>query len=110
MCFIHVWATRSSTARRSLVLAATAQDTCTACCNETDLGTRRCLTGHCGGVANVLMVTSSVRVLNRVHCRTADPWPAIALHPVLVEVVSGLEHWLVHAAATCNDANHAAAC
>eukprot|EP00972_Heterocapsa_arctica_P052707 7757496-Heterocapsa_arctica.AAC.1 len=55
------------------------------------------------------MVASAVRVLHRVHRAATDLGPGVALHLVLVEVVPGLEHGLVHAAAARDDADDRAA-
>ena len=53
----------------------------------------------------MLVISSSVRVLHGVHGRTAHLGPAVPLHSVLVVVVAGLQHRLVHAAATGDDAH-----
>jgi len=60
-------------------------------------------------VTNVLVVTTTVGVLHRVHGATAHLGPRVALHAVLVEGAAGLEHWLVGAAAAGHDAYHGAA-
>merc|ERR1719238_614866 len=57
----------------------------------------------------MLMITTTVRVLNRIHRRAAHLWPRIALHPVLVELVPRLQHRLVHAATACHDADDSTA-
>merc|ERR1719229_1601720 len=89
----------------SLLLPASAHDTRAARTNETDLPPRAGF-ARCGGrVPDVLMVSSSVRVLDWVHGRTANLWPAIALHPVLVVVPASLQDWLVHAPSAGTDAN-----
>mmetsp|Transcript_7540 Transcript_7540/g.13140 ORF Transcript_7540/g.13140 Transcript_7540/m.13140 type:complete len:272 (-) Transcript_7540:8-823(-) len=88
-----------------LQLLATAQQTGAPGCNQTNLGTRHGLARHRGGVSHVLMVSSSVRVLHGVHGRTAHLRPAVPLHAILVVVVSSLQHWLVHAATTRDDAH-----
>mmetsp|Transcript_26543 Transcript_26543/g.36281 ORF Transcript_26543/g.36281 Transcript_26543/m.36281 type:complete len:268 (+) Transcript_26543:40-843(+) len=93
----------------SLVLVATTQDTCAAGSDEANLRTRARVARNRRGVAHVLVVTSSVRVLNRVHRRTADLRPGVALHPVLVEVVASLQHRLVHASTTRDKADNRAA-
>jgi len=88
----------------SLVLPlAAAEDTCTPSCNQTDLPAWYCVTRRRRWMADMLVISSSVRVLDGVHCRASDPWPAIALHLVLVEVPASLEDWLVHAPSSCAD-------
>jgi len=70
--------------------------------NETNLGTSRQVTAHSGGVTNVLVVTTTVRVLNRVHSHTTNLRPAVALDLVLVVARTSLEHRLVAATTTRN--------
>merc|ERR550537_1174129 len=55
------------------------------------------------------MVTTTERMLHRVHRHTTDLRPRVALDAVLVVVVAGLQHRLVHAAATGDNANNRAA-
>lgn len=50
--------------------ACTAQATSAAGSNETDLLARGCPAGHSGSVTNVLVVTTSVGMLNGVHGHT----------------------------------------
>jgi len=56
-------------------------------------------------VANVLVVTTSVRVLHRVHGTATDLRPAVALDTVLVVCAASLQHWLVETTTTGNNAN-----
>lgn len=57
----------------------------------------------------MLVVSSTVGVLHGVHGHTTDLGPRVALHLVLVVCAACLEHRLVHAATTGNDADHSAA-
>lgn len=82
----------------------------TAGSDETDTLTGGGVTLDGGGVANVLVVTTTVRVLNRVHGNTTDLGPLVTLDAVLVEGSTGLEEGLVHAATTGDEADHGAAC
>jgi len=52
------------------------------------------------------MVTTSVRMVNRVHGHTTHSRPAVPLHLVLVVCVTSLQHGLINTTASCNDANH----
>lgn len=70
--------------------------------NETNLGTSRQVTAHSGSVTNVLVVTTTVRVLNRVHSHTTNLRPAVALDLVLVVARTSLKHRLVAATTTRN--------
>merc|ERR1719379_458773 len=51
------------------------------------------------GMADVLVVTSAVRVLHRVHRHATNLRPRVALHAVLVERAASLQQRLVDAAA-----------
>ena len=46
----------------------------------------------------MLMVTTAVRMLDRVHGHTADLWPAVPLRLVLVISPAGFQHRLVDSA------------
>eukprot|EP00796_Vickermania_ingenoplastis_P002015 gene2015-gene1671 len=77
--------------------------------NKADLLARGGMAGHRGGVANVLMVTTTVRMLNGVAGNTTDLGPAVALAAEAVERVTSLKDGLLNAATTANNANHGAA-
>uniref|UniRef100_A0A0D9Y0J5 Uncharacterized protein n=1 Tax=Leersia perrieri TaxID=77586 RepID=A0A0D9Y0J5_9ORYZ len=79
------------------------------CTNETGLLARRSITSDSGGVTNVLVVTSSVGMIDRVHGHTTHLRPAVPLHPVLVVGVPCLEHWLLSPASAGNLADHGTA-
>lgn len=57
----------------------------------------------------MLVVTTSVRMVDGVHRHTLHDRPAVALRLVLVVRVAGLEQGLVRAAATGDDTDHGAA-
>lgn len=77
--------------------------------NETDLLTSGCVATHSGSVTNVLVVTTTVGMLHRVHGHTTDLGPGVALGLVLVVGVSGLEEGLVHTTSTSDHTDHGAA-
>ena len=54
----------------------------------------------------MLVVTSTVWVINWVHGNTSDNWPAVALGLVLVVGVSGLEKGLVSPSSSGDDSYH----
>ena len=60
-------------------------------------------------MTDVLVVTTTMRVLHRVHCHTADLWPTVALDPVLMVCTASLEHWFVKASTSGDDVNGGAA-
>eukprot|EP00968_Pinguiococcus_pyrenoidosus_P012001 scaffold1016_cov258-Pinguiococcus_pyrenoidosus.AAC.5 len=74
--------------------------------DEADLLTGRAHAVGGGRVPDVLVVTTSERVLHGVHGHTTDLGPLVPLHAVLVVCAAGLEHGLVRPAAAGHDANH----
>ena len=62
-----------------LLLDATTQTTSAAGGDETDLLTGRATAANSGGVANVLMVATTVGVINGVHSDTTNLGPLVAL-------------------------------
>ena len=76
--------------------------------DETDLPTGRGAPLDRRRLANVLMVTASVGMLDGVHGHTAHLGPAVALRLVLVVRAAGLQHRLVNSAAAGHDADHGA--
>ena len=89
------------------LVRATSQTTSATSGNQTDLATRRAEAVLGRRVTNVLVVTTTVRVLDGVHCHTTNLRPRVTLGLVLVPRATGLEHRLVNAAATGNDADRA---
>jgi hypothetical protein len=49
------------------------------------------------------MVTTTVRMVDRVHSNTTSLWPAVALDSVLVVSSTGLEQWLVDTTTSSNN-------
>jgi len=60
-------------------------------------------------VTNVLVITTSVRMVHRIHGHTTHAWPAVALHLVLVEGTASLQHRLLDTASARDDAHHTTA-
>jgi len=84
-------------------LDCTSAKTSTTCSDETGLLTRRGVTGDSGSVTNVLMVSSSVGMIEGVHSHTSRLWPAVSLDSVFVESAPSLQKWFVHPSSSCND-------
>ena len=64
----------------------------------------------CGcGVTNVLMVTTTVRMLDGVHRNTSHSWPVSLLGVRSVVGGVGAEHWLVSSLTTGANTNHGSA-
>merc|ERR1719369_1766611 len=74
--------------------------------NQTDLATSTGSSLHSGGLSNMLVVTSSVGMLHRVHSNTTHLWPAVPLNLVLVVASASLQHRLVNTTTTSNYSDH----
>lgn len=78
--------------------------------NETDLLTRNSVTGDSGRVTNVLMVTTSMRMVNRVHSNTTSTRPDLSsLGLESVVVGTSLQDGLLCSATGGNDTDHTTA-
>jgi len=64
---------------------------------------------HGRWVTNVLLVTTTVRMVDWVHGDTTDTWPSVSLGLVLPEGATGLEEWLVGSLTASNNTNHSTA-
>jgi len=74
--------------------------------DETDLLTWRSVTSNSRRFTNMLMVTTTVGMLDWVFGYTSHLWPAVSLHAELVVGSAGLEHWLVDSSTARNEAKH----
>jgi len=90
-------------------LGGTADLTGSAGSNETCLLTSGGVSGHSRGVTDVLLVTTTVRMVDGVHGDTTDTGPSVSLCLVLPEGIAGLKEGLVGSLATGNDADHGSA-
>ena len=88
---------------------ATADDTGSTGGNETSLLTARGVSSDGRGVTDVLMVTTTVRMLDGVHSNTSNSGPVALLGVSLVVGVVGLEDRLVSSGATSDNTNHSSA-
>merc|ERR1719419_447294 len=59
-----------------------------------------------GSLTNVLMVTSSVWMLNWIHSNTTNLWPAVPLDLIFVVRTSSLQHRLINTSTSSNNTNH----
>ena len=93
----------------NLRLNTTTNTTSTASSNETDLLTRASTSTTGRRLTNVLMVTTTMRVIDRVHTDTTDLGPFVSLHSVLVVAATSLQHGLIHTTTTSNNTDHSTA-
>jgi hypothetical protein len=101
-------APRNSSYQQLLILdsGASSQAPSAASSNETSLLTSRRIAAHSGSMTNMLVVTTTMRMLHRVHSHTTDLGPLVALHTVLVVGTASLQERLVQTATTSDHAHH----
>ena len=92
-----------------LRLDTTTHTSSTTSSNETDLLSGAGASATSGRLTNVLVVTSSVRMVDRVHAHTSDLRPLVALHSVLVVAATSLQHRLVHTTTSSHNTDHSTA-
>lgn len=56
-------------------------------------------------MTNVLVITTTVRMVHGIHCNTPSLWPRVSLDAVLVEGPSGLQEGLINDSTRGNDSN-----
>jgi hypothetical protein len=60
-------------------------------------------------MTDMLMVTTTMRMLNRIHSHTTHLRPAVPLHSELVVSITSLQHGLLGPSSTGNLSNHSTA-
>merc|ERR1719371_3331 len=88
------------------VLLSTTDPTSPSGGDQTDLLSGGGTTLDSGSLSNMLMVTTTMGMLHRIHGNTTHLWPAVPLHSVLVEGSAGLEDRLVDPSTSSNTSNH----
>jgi len=76
--------------------------------DETDFATGRSVTTNSRRHTDVLMVTTTVRMLNRVHSNTTNLGPRVPLSLVLEVSSAGFQQRLIDTTATGDDSHHSA--
>ena len=92
-----------------LDLASSPDQTGSSSSNKTALLSTWGISTGGSGVTNVLMVTTTMRMLDWVHCDTSNSWPVLSLSSGLEPGVGSLEEWLVSSLTTSDDSNHGSA-
>lgn len=78
-------------------------------CNKTNLLARRSITPNSASMTNVLVVTSSMRMLHWVHGHTTHLRPAVSLHSEFVVCITSFEKGLLSPPSAGNLPNHSSA-
>merc|ERR1712153_156170 len=101
------------TLQRSLFLldnlSSSSDDTSSSSGNKTGFLTSGDISSNSRWMTNMLMVTTTMRMLNRVHCNTSNSWPVVSLSLGLEPGVGSLQEWLVGSLSTGNNTNHSSA-
>merc|ERR1719384_840591 len=84
----------------------TTETTSTTGSNKTDLATSGCISSDGRSFTNMLMVTTTMGMLNRIHGDTTDFRPAVPLCLVFVVGTTSLQHRLLNTTASSNNTNH----
>jgi len=93
--------------RLILGLLRATKETSTTSGNKTSLLTLRSVTRDGRGLSDMLMVTSSVRMVDGIHCNTTSLGPAVPLNLVLVHSTRSLKERFVGSSTTSDNTNHA---
>uniref|UniRef100_A0A7G3AG34 Putative conserved secreted protein n=1 Tax=Lutzomyia longipalpis TaxID=7200 RepID=A0A7G3AG34_LUTLO len=91
-----------------LISLTTANPSGTPGSDETDLATSGGASLDGGRLTDVLMITTTVGMLNGIHGNTTNLGPGVPLHLVLVVRTASLEDGLVDPSATCHNTHHGA--
>jgi len=89
-----------------LRLLRTTEQTSSSGSNETGLLTLSRVSGDRRSLADMLMVTTTVRMVHRVHGNTTSLGPRVALDSELMLSTRCLQHRLVCSSTTCNNTDH----
>lgn len=92
-----------------LLAGGTSEETGSSGSDETGLLTRRRISGHGRGVTDVLVVSSSVGVVHRVHGHTSGSGPRVSLGSHGVVLSAGLEERLVDSSTTGDNSDDGSA-
>merc|ERR1719365_97974 len=98
---------KASTVKRGTSAGLSSSDsTSTSSSNKTDLTTSAGSSLNGGGLTNMLMVTTTMGMLNGIHSNTTNLRPAVSLSLIFVVSTSSLQHRLVNSSTTSNNTNH----
>ena len=90
-------------------LSTTSDETSSSGSDETALLSSGGVSSDGRWMTNMLMVTTTMRMLDWVHCDTSNSWPVLSLSSGLEPGVGGLEEWLVSSLTSSDDSDHSSA-
>lgn len=89
----------------SSLLLSSSEQTSSSGGDETDLLTWGGISGNSSWVTDVLVVTSSVWMVDWVHGNTSNSWPHLSLGLESVMLGTGLQDWLIGSLSSSNESN-----
>ena len=90
-------------------LSASPDETGSSSCNKTDFLTSGLVTTGSGWVTDMLMVTTTMRMLDWVHGDTSHTWPVVSLSLLLIPGSVGLQQWLLSSLSSGANTDHGSA-
>jgi len=90
-------------------LSSSSNETSSSSGNKTSFLTSGNISSNCGWVTNMLMVTTTMRMLNRVHCYTSNSRPVVSLSSSFEPWVGSLQERLIGSLSSSNNSNHSSA-
>ena len=90
-------------------LSGSSNETSSSGSNETDLSTSGGISSDGRGVTDMLVVTTTMRMLDGVHSNTSNSGPVVSLGSVLEPGVGSLEERLISSLTSGADTNHSSA-
>lgn len=93
----------------SLLLLLTSDETGSSSGDQTNLLTSGLVTSNGRWMTDMLMVTTTMGMLNGVHGNTSNSWPVVSLSLCLEPCSVGLEQWLLGSLSTGDETDHGSA-
>lgn len=77
--------------------------------DETDFLPMGSVSADSGGMSNMLLISTTMRMIYGVHSHSSNSGPASSLCFVFVVLATGLANWLVGSSTSSNNSNHSSA-
>ena len=90
-------------------LSSSSDETGSSGSNETTLSTSGGISSNSRWMTDMLMVTTTMRMLDWVHGDTSNSWPVLSFTLHLEPGGVSLKEWLINSLATSADTNHSSA-
>jgi len=90
-------------------LLSSSNETSSSGSDESYFLTVRCISGHSWWMSNMLLITTTMRMIYGVHSNTSNSGPSSTLCLVFVVLTTGLANWLVGSSTSSTYSNHGSA-